>query len=128
MKYFIKKILLAFLTFILLTFSSCDTFDYNKHLAERYYLKSDKFGKTICYKVDEDNDYVELLNIESATIGFDDNYIIIKRAGKEYYIIVVYKGMTYFPEKSVLGPFNAVEFNKQKRTLNIKTTFTLSVK
>jgi len=42
-----------------------------------------------------------------------------------FFIIPVYKGMNYFPEKGVLGPLNSKNFNEQKRILKIKADFSI---
>jgi hypothetical protein len=118
-----SRLCLIILSFI---FNSCDLFYSNKHLIGLYYLRHDKFGKAICYKADDNGDYVELINGSFRPIGFDNNYIIVERDQYEYLILPVYKKFTYFPEKGILGPFNLSEFNKQKQKLSIKANFSLN--
>ncbi|WP_428330296.1 hypothetical protein [Mucilaginibacter sp.] len=104
---------------------SCNKFYSNRKLIGRYYLQHNKFGKSICYRVDDDGNCVELVNGAFGKIGFDDNYIIVERSKNEYLIIIIYKQINYFPEKGILGPFNLKDFNKQKTTLNIKADFNI---
>lgn len=105
-------------------FTSCDTFDSNKHLIANYYLRHDKFGKSVCYKVNDDG-YVELIKGAFGRIGYDNNYIIVEESQYEYQIVKVYKNMNYSPEKGILGPFNLKKFNEEKLKLNIKADFTI---
>src|SRR4051812_21858023 len=100
--------------------SSCVSFNTDKHLTGRYYLRHDESGDFICYRVDDDGGCVELINAAFAQIGYDDNFIIIERSESEYLIVTVYKEMNYFPEKGILGPFNLNDFKKQKLKLKIK--------
>ena len=118
----IKPIILILVAICLII--SCNKFS-NRNLIGNYYLQHSKFGKAICYKVDNDGDCVELVSGAFGSIGYDDNYIIVERSKYEYLIIIIYKQMNYFPEKGVLGPFNLKEFNKQKKILNIKADFNI---
>ena len=111
---------------IICSLNSCDIFHSNRHLIGHYYLQHNKFGKAICYRVDDDGDCVELINGAFGPIGFDDNYIIVERSKNEYLIVILYKQMNYFPEKGVLGPYNLQDFNKQKKKLNIKANFSIN--
>ena len=122
----IKINLKIFLLILLFALNSCDIFDSDKHLIGRYYLEHNKFGKSICYRVDDNGGCVELINGAFGPIGYDNNYIIVEESQNEYLIITVYKKMNYFPEKGILGPFNLNEFNKQKQKLNIKADFTIN--
>ena len=122
----IKINTLKLLTIILICIlSSCDTFDSHKHLIDRYYFNQTKFGKCICYKVDDNDNYVELIDGAINLIGYDDNYIIVERNKHESFIIPVLKGMNYFPEKGILGPLNSKDFNERKRVLKIKANFSI---
>jgi hypothetical protein len=76
---------------LLFTLISCDIFDSNRHLIGRYYLEHNKFGKSICYRVDDNGDCVELINGAFGPIGYDNNYIIVEESKYEYLIITVYK-------------------------------------
>jgi len=122
----VKIKLKNFILIFLLIVCSCDTFDSNKQLTGRYYLRHTKFGKSISYRVDDDGDYVELINGAFGPIGFDDKYIIVEKSRTEYLIIAAYKGMNYFPEKGILGPFSLSQFNQQKVKLKIRANFTIN--
>ena len=126
MKKTIKIIRVLFFVFLMSMFISCDSFFSDKHLTERYYLQHNKFGRAICYKVDDSGGCVELVEVDSGMIGFDDRYIIVKNG--DYYIIPVYKAMNYFPEKGILGPLSLIDFNLQRQRLNVKANFTINVK
>ena len=121
-----KLIKIIALIILIYTLNSCDTFDSNKHLTGRYYLQHNKFGKSICYRVDDDGGSVELINGDFGPIGLDNNYIIVKLSEDEYLIVTIYKKMNYFPEKGILGPFKLNDFNKQKQRLNIRADFTIN--
>jgi len=94
-------------------------------LVGRYYLNHTKFGKCICYKVDSEDDFVELVNGAFGRIGFDNNYVIVENSRYEYLIITVYKEFSYFPEKGIIGPLNTADFKLQKQKLHIKADFTI---
>lgn len=126
MKVFINVKLKILTLAVMCLLNSCDIFYSNRHLIGNYYLQHNKFGKAICYRVDEDGDCVELINGAFGSIGFDNNYIIVERSKNEYLIIIVYKQMNYFPEKGVSGPFNLQDFYKQKKKLNIKAKFNIN--
>ena len=124
----IKLNTLKLLTIILMCIlNSCDTFDSHRHLIGRYYFNHTKFGKCICYKVDDNDNYVELVDGAFNLIGFDNNYIIVERNKYEFFIIPIYKELNYSPEKGILGPLKSKAFNERKRILNIKADFSIDI-
>lgn len=123
---FVGKNHLIFLTVALLCFlASCDAFDSYKQLTGRYYLNHTKFGKCLCYKVDEE-DFVELVSGAFGRIGFDNNYIIVEQSKYQFSIIKIYKELNYSPEKGIIGPLNPDDFRLQKQKLNIKAEFNIN--
>src|ERR1700754_2804255 len=106
MKHAQRRVLITLVFFL----SSCNVFNTNRHLTGRYYLSNDEFGKSICYKVDNDI-YLDLIIGEFGRIGCDDNFIIVQRAENEYLIVKVYKEMNYSPQDGISGPYNLSEFN-----------------
>ncbi|TWI95601.1 hypothetical protein JN11_04340 [Mucilaginibacter frigoritolerans] len=115
-----------FIIILMCILNSCDTFDSHKHLIGRYYFNHTKFGKCICYKVDDNDDYVELIDGAFSLIGFDSNYIIVERNKDQFFIVPIYKEMNYSPEKGIVGPLNPKEFNEKKKMLKINADFSMN--
>jgi hypothetical protein len=109
-----------------ITVSSCDIIDSSRHLTGRFYLKHNKFGKSINYQVDDNGSSVEIISGAFGRIGVDNNYIIVENSDYEYSIIRVKKEFDYFPDKGILGPFSSSEFKKQKQKLGITADFTIN--
>jgi hypothetical protein len=95
----------------------------------RYYLKNEEEEKYILnYKVNEDGDYLILVDLYVYSVGFDSSYIIVKQHPKyfekesentNYYILPVYKTFTYSPKDGIIGPLSSDEFNKKRIELSI---------
>jgi hypothetical protein len=114
-------------------------------------------GKELAYIVNDDGDSVGIIESDVLAVGYNNHYIIVKQhplnapidvhgqgdsivikrnssiksdkgSAIFYFIVPIYRGYTYFPEKGILGPLSLDEFNKQKGKLNINTSFTVNIR
>lgn len=123
-----KIITISVLFIILFALNGCNKMG-NIDIKGRYFLKKED-GKNfvIGYKINEDNDFLILVDLYVYETGYNDNYIVAiqhpkienKMSGDtNYYIIPIYNNFTYSPKNGIIGPLTWKEYNIKKRELKI---------
>jgi len=118
---FFKVILIIFVVF-----TSCQDLAHDDNIIGRYKLIAIDYIEQmhLSYQIDINNS-VGIIDQTIFAVGFNKNYIIVKqhplnnRKITNYYIVLIYNEMTYWPEKGVIGPFTKEEFNKKRYELHI---------
>jgi hypothetical protein len=118
------------LFFSILSLSSCENLG-KKQIVGKYFLDSDGGqGYQLNYTVNDDGDYLILVDCCIDSLGQDSSYIVVKRHEKSdvrfgvykndfFYIVPKYKGDTFNPQQGIIGPLNIYGFNAKKSELHI---------
>lgn len=132
MKNKISYLVILFLMFLLI---GCDGLK-SEHITERYYLVAVDSAEemTLSYSVDNDNSTVGVVSKTVFSVGYNDEYIIVKqhplnnRKIINYFIVPIYKSINYSPEKGVIGPLSLKQFEENRKDLNISNIlFTIEI-
>jgi hypothetical protein len=107
-------------------FFSCNDIKNNQIIGGYYLVAVDtKDNMTIGYEVDENGNTVDVVGETIFSVGNNDKYIIAKQHPNRnksivnYFIIPIYKELTYSPEKGLIGPLSLNQFEAKRKELNI---------
>lgn len=114
-----------FLIFLIFFIISCNN---KRHeiIVDNYYV--DKLGDSnnfwLFYATDKNFEAGEGIIGNLTSIGYNDEYLIVKDYVDSYYVIRRKQNEQYFDKKNLFGPFSKAEFEKFKIRYNIEVDFT----
>jgi hypothetical protein len=124
-----KKLLI----YIVLVFAyGCQGFLYPQNIYDRYYLMEEELpGLSVVYKLADNDGYIGIVSGGVFAIWNNTHFIVIKKHPLslantinekviQYYIIHIDKRKSeYTVQRNLMGPFNEVEFIRQREKLKI---------